>query len=57
MRAKANAQLNQRIIAGIRTDGHLDRIAVLHLAVGQQEMEVRCQASGELDVDVENITW
>ena len=57
VRAKANAQLSQSIVRGIRTDGRLDRIAVLRLGVTPSEMDVRCQASGELDVYVDNITW
>ncbi|TDX00977.1 DUF4403 family protein [Dinghuibacter silviterrae] len=57
IRTKANAQLNQPIIAGIRTTGQLDRVSILRLSVGAQEMEIRCQASGELNVYVDNLTW
>lgn len=57
IRVKANAQLNQPIMKGIRTSGQLDRIVLLRLGVGVSEMDLRCQASGELDVFVENLTW
>ncbi|HTJ13778.1 MAG TPA: DUF4403 family protein [Dinghuibacter sp.] len=57
IRAKANTQLNQPIVKGIHTSGQLDRIVLLRLGVGLSEMDIRCQASGELDVFVDNLTW
>lgn len=57
VRARANAELTRPIVKGIRTTGQLDRISILRLGVAPAEMEVRCQASGELDVYVDNLTW
>lgn len=56
IRTKANAQLGQPIARGIRTDGRLDRIGILRLSVGNTELDIRCQATGELDVYVDDLT-
>jgi hypothetical protein len=57
IRQKANAQLSQPLIKGIRTQGQLDRINILRIDVGRSEMAVRCKASGELEVYVNDLTW
>jgi hypothetical protein len=57
IRKKANTQLSQPIVKGVRADGQLDRISILHLSVNPSELDVRCQASGELGVYVDNLTW
>jgi hypothetical protein len=57
VRLKASAQLNQPIIKGIRTEGRLDKISLLRLSVGTDNLGLRCQASGELDVFVDNVAW
>lgn len=57
IRQKANAQLSQTVVKGIRTQGQLSRISLLNLTVGEADMTVRCQASGELQVMVDDLSW
>lgn len=57
IRQKANAQLSQTVIKGIHTQGELSRIGILSMTVGENDMAVRCQASGELQVTVDDLSW
>lgn len=57
IRKQASAQLNQPFMKGIRSEGQLDKISILQLSAGPSEMMVRCQASGELAVFVNDLTW
>ena len=57
IKQKANTQLNQPIVKGIHTQGSLSRISILQLTVGPSDLEVRCRASGELQVLVDDLSW
>ncbi len=57
VRVKANAQLSQPLVKGIRTEGQLDRLVLMRLTVGPNELGLRCRASGELDLSVDAMGW
>ena len=55
--SKPNAQLSQPLVKGIRTEGQLDRLVLMRLTVGPNELGLRCRASGELDLSVDAMGW
>jgi hypothetical protein len=57
IRAKANEQLSQSFISGIHSQGGLDRISILSLSVGASDLRLRCRATGELMVSVNDLSW
>lgn len=57
LRVKASTQLSQPVISGIRTEGRLDKITLLRMIIDADNIGLRCEATGELDVMVDQVTW